>query len=71
MGNTTELTSYTFDDYCMSLGIRLQYLVPSAYTQNCFGVTNIKNQPQNKVHCQLIVNHLLCVEVMEFRTLLT
>jgi len=32
--NTTEITSHAFHEYCISIGIEVEHLVPHGHTQN-------------------------------------
>ena len=40
--NAGEFTSQTFDDYCMSIGIEVEYHVPHVHTQNSLAEAFIK-----------------------------
>ncbi|KAM0969644.1 hypothetical protein ACFX2A_018133 [Malus domestica] len=42
LDNAGEFTSQTFDDYCMTLGIDVEHLVPHVYTQNRLAEALIK-----------------------------
>ena len=42
LDNAGEFTSQTFDDYCMSVGIDVEHLVPHVHTQNGLAEAFIK-----------------------------
>ena len=42
LDNAGEFTSKTFDDYCMSIGIKVQHPVPHVHTQNGLAEATIK-----------------------------
>ena len=42
LDNAGEFTSKTFDDYCMSIGIDVEHLVPHVHTQNGLAEAAIK-----------------------------
>ena len=42
LDNAGEFTSKTFDDYCMSIGIKVEHLVPHVHSQNGLAEATIK-----------------------------
>ncbi|KAM1339627.1 hypothetical protein ACFX2H_038130 [Malus domestica] len=42
LDNTGEFMLQTFDDYCMSVGIKMEHLVPHVHTQNSMAKAFIK-----------------------------
>ena len=43
MDNVSEFTSKAFDDYCMTLGIKVEHSVPYVHTQNGLAESLIKS----------------------------
>ena len=52
MDNTDEFISKAFDDYCMTLGIKVEHLIPYVHTQNGLVESLIK-------HIKLIAKPML------------
>ena len=52
LDNVEEFTSKTFDDYCMSIGVEVEHLVPHVHTQKSLAEAFIK-------HLQMITRSLV------------
>ncbi|KAM2958415.1 hypothetical protein FF2_025282 [Malus domestica] len=52
LDNDGEFTSKTFDDYCMSIGVEVEHLVPYVHNQNSLAEAFIK-------HLQMIARSLV------------
>ena len=42
LDNAGEFTSKSFDDYCMSIGIEVEHLIPHVHSQNSLAEATIK-----------------------------